>query len=119
MSNLPLRFQIVIYRSEDGEGGAFTAHCLNMDIIADDDSVEGAASKLLENIEATINAAVKHNAAVFSDAPMRYWKMLGEAQPLAPELWERIIRDANKRLGHHPTVVDDVKDWDLRQLGVA
>ena len=70
---LPL--QIAVYRSEDDEGGAFTAHCLTMDLVADDDSISGAVSKLLATVEVAIEAAEKHDANVFRPAPRKYWNL--------------------------------------------
>jgi hypothetical protein len=117
MSAMGYKFVIVIYPSEDKEGGRFTAHCLNMDVIADDNSIEGAVSDLLENIEATLDAAQKYNANPFKDAPKEYWKKLESAKKLPRELTERIIFSANRRLGHKPSNVIDVeRNCDLRQV---
>jgi len=111
------QFPIIIYPSEDDEGGCFTAHCLSTDLIADDDTVEGAVDDLLETIEAGLEAAQKHNANIFREAPQKYWDMLANAQPLAPELMERIIFNANKRVtGSNQPLIDVEKSCDLRQL---
>lgn len=119
MSGVAMQFPIVVYRSEDDDGGQLTAHCLNLDVIADDDTVEGAVSALLETIESTLLAAEKHGAS-FRGAPQKYWDMLAKAKPLAKELRERIIRDANKRLGVDEPAQFDVKtQCDMRQLQVA
>ncbi len=115
-----LKFPIIIYPSEDGEGGGFTAHCLSTDLLADDDTVEGAVDGLLETIEAGLEAAQKHNANIFREAPQKYWDMLAKALPLAPELMERIIFNANKRLaGNKRPLIDIEKTCDLRQLQPA
>ena len=114
-SGIYVQFPIVIYPSEDDEGGRFTAHCLNMDLIADDDTVEGAVDALLETIEAALEANEKHRANVFRDAPKEYFDKLAKAQPLAPELLERIIFNANKRQRSRV----DVGRCDLRQLQTA
>lgn len=117
MPSVTVKFPIVIYPSEDTEGGRFTAHCLNMDILADDDTVEGAVSKLVESIEAGLEASAKHGASPFRDAPAEYWQKLGRAEALAPELRERIIRSANKRIRKSgPSAIDVEHDCDLRQL---
>ena len=110
------KFPIIIYPSEDDEGGRFTAHCLSTDLIADDDTVEGAVGELLETLEAGLEAARKHNANIFREAPQKYWDMLANGQPLAAELKERIIFNANKRLGGG---IDVEKACDLRQLQPA
>ena len=114
------QFPIVIYPSEDSDGGKFTAHCLSMDLVADDDCVEGAVSRLLHSIDDALAGAVKHNANVFREAPKEYWERLASAQPLPAELLERIIFDANKRLGSGSELLVDVeKQCDLRQLQTA
>lgn len=119
-ASAPLRFVIVIYPSEDAEGGKLTAHCLRTDHIADDDTVEGAVAKLLETIEAGLEAASKHNANVFREAPDQYWNMLKNARPLAPELMERIVFQANKRLiPGRKRLLDVERQCDLRQLQPA
>ena len=114
------QFPIVIYPSEDSEGGQFTAHCLSMDLVADDDTVEGAVSELLESIEAGLEAAKKHNANVFRRAPEEYWDKLARAQRLPTELAERIVFNANKRhsAGTRP-LIDVEKQCEMRQLQVA
>ena len=114
------QFRIIIYPSEDDEGGRFTAHCLSTDMIADEGTVEGAVNELLETIEAALEAAQKHNANIFREAPQEYWDMLVNAQPLAPELMERIIFNANQRLpGKKRPLIDVEKACDLRQLQTA
>lgn len=114
------QFPIIIYESTDDEGGRFTAHCLSTDLIADDDTVEGAVDTLLETIEAGLEAAQKHNANIFREAPQEYWDMLANAQPLARELIERIIFNASKRVaGREGPRIDVEKACDLRQLQPA
>ena len=117
-NNFPIKYIIVIYPSEEGDLGSFTAHCLNMDIIADDDTVEGAVGLLLELIETNLDSAREHNANAFRDAPKEYWDKLALAQKLSPELNERIIRDANRRLGHEYPI-DLERNVDLRQFQTA
>ena len=114
------KFQIVVYPSQDDDGGAYTAHCLNMDLVADDDTVEGAVSRLLETIEAAIEASQKHNADAFRSAPKEYWEMLARAIKLPRELMERIVFHANKRhAAASKKLVDVETQCDLRQLQVA
>lgn len=110
-----LQFRIVVYPSEDNEGGKFTAHCLNMDVLADADTVEGAVSELLETIEASIEAADKHDANAFGYAPEKYWQMLHDAKLLPQELADRIYEHANQRNGS----VNVRRQCDLRELQLA
>lgn len=107
-----MKFPIVIYPSEDTKGFV-TAHCLNMDLVAEDSCVEGAVSQLLENMEAALAAAKKHNAHIFSSAPREYWDMLSSAKALPKELMERIAFNANTRNGL-PVPFDVESQFDLR-----
>ncbi len=112
-----VQFQIVVYPSEYDDCGRFTAHCLNMDLVADDDSVEGAVSLLLELIETSCFSAEAHKANQFRSADKEYWKKFQVAQSLPVELMERITSNANKR--NMPTerkVNLDSEDCTVRQL---
>lgn len=79
--------------------GRFVAHCLNLDILADDDSVQGSISLLLELIEHHLDAAERHRADPFRPAPRRYWDMLGQGRRVPRELIDRIVKEANARHG--------------------
>ena len=113
-----MQFPIIIYPSESGDVAKFTAHCLNMDLVADDDTVEGAVLDILYTIEAALEAAKKHNANAFSSAPQEYWNRLAGAQELPAELMERIVFQANKR-SPKKRLVDIELEFDLRQLQPA
>ena len=120
MKKIAIRFTILVYPSEFDDIGAFTAHCLNLDIIADDDTVEGAIGNLLEAIETHIDAAEEHGAHVlFHPAPDQYWKLRGTASELAPELNDRIVRNANKRLGHTADPIDVKEQCEIKQAEPA
>ncbi len=106
---------IVIYPSECSDVGAFTAHCLNMDLIADDDTVEGAVDLLLELISTTMESGAVHKANCFRDAPRKYWEKLEHAKRLPLELIERII-SRRKGVGGLPA---EAESFDVRQLEVA
>lgn len=88
--------QIAVYLSEDDEGGKFTAHCLNMDVLADDDTIGGAVSKLLETIEATLEAAIKHDAQPFRAAPDEYWAKPDSAKVLPEALFSALLLRSRK-----------------------
>lgn len=110
-------FQFVIYESDDDTVGAYIAHCLNMDVLADDDTVEGAVSNLLETIEVTLEMAGKHSASLFRDAPRKYWDMYASAQQLPAELMERIVYNANKgRVGEGREFVNIESQCELRTV---
>lgn len=97
MRTITLKFPIVVYPSEDSGMGAYTAHCLNLDVLADHDTVEGALVQLLEVIECQLDAAEEFGADPFRRAPEEYWKKLGSARELSKELVERVVKDANRR----------------------
>ena len=84
---------------------------------ADDETVEGAVSNLLETVEAALDGASKYNADAFGDAPQKYWDMMASAQELPRELLERIIFNANRRHTPQSEPIIDVEDnCDIRQL---
>ena len=113
MRQFTMQFPIVIYPSEDDNIGRYTAHCLNMDLLADDETIEGAVSKLLETIEVQLDAAEQFNSDPFNKAPVEYWHRLGQGRELASELTDRIIANANKRHGNG--TIDVRRQCELRQ----
>ena len=118
MRKIAVHFPIVIYPSEGDGMRHFTAHCLNLDLLADDDSVQAAVSQLLELIEQQLDAAEEYGADPFRRAPSQYWKMLGDARPVPHELLERVIKEANARRAN--TVPSnsaiDSSQMDVREL---
>ena len=114
MNEIP--FPIVVYPSEDADAGRFTAHCLNMDVLRDDDTVEGAVSKLLETIEETLETAAENGADPFRTAPREYLEKLSRAKKIPAELLERIVAEANRRHAHGRRHNVDLRKCDLRQL---
>lgn len=121
MRKIVVHFPIVVYPSE-GEGmRQFSAHCLNLDLLADDDSVQGAIGQLLELIEQQLDAAEEFGADPFqARAPDRYWKMLGNAKRVPEELLERIIKEANARHANTPPgSTIDSSQIDARELQTA
>lgn len=120
MRKIVIRFPIVVYPSELDDVGQFTAHCLNLDVVADDETVEGAVLKLLELIEVKLDAAEEFQADPFDRAPEKYWEMLGRAQELPAELIDRIIQTANKRRGIPQEARIDLREQcDVRQVAMA
>lgn len=120
MRRVLLRFPIVVYPSEQADIGGFTAHCLNLDIIADDESLEGAVTKLLDTIEAQLDAADENGVDPIQLAPRRYWEMLGRAKQIPSELVERVIRTANKRHGvRDPSGAIDAGQLEIREFQAA
>ena len=120
MRKIVIRFPIVVYPSELDDVGRFTAHCLNVDVVADDDTIEGAVLNLLELIEVKLDASEEFQADPFDRAPEKYWQLLGQAQKLSPELIERIVRTANSRRGIPQEAHIDLREQcDVRQVAMA
>lgn len=99
MRRVAMHFPVLVYPSESAGMRRYTAHCLNLDVLADDDTVEGALSLLVEVIEQHLTAAEEYGADPFQRAPDRYWDMLGRARRLPDAVVEQAVRDANQRLG--------------------
>lgn len=115
MRKVFIKFLILVYKSEEADIGQYTAHCLNLDIIADGSTVEGAIGNMTETIEAYFDAAEEHGAApMFRPAPPEYFDRLENAQHVAPELLERIVQDANKRPGHKSTPISVKQQCDIQ-----
>lgn len=108
-SVLPLR--VCIYKDKDFKS-MFIAHCLELNVIGDGESVEEAVSNLLEAIEVQIEACRENGSELLFPAPPRVVRMYINARKagrkLCGELVERIVASANKRLGHELPDFDDV-----------
>lgn len=109
-----ISFPIVVYPSEFEDCKRYTAHCLNMDIVADDDTVEGAVSSLLEDIHATLEASGHFKASPFRDAPKPYWEKFAQARKMPAELCDRICLNVNKGVRADPQQLTE--RLDLREL---
>ena len=108
---IAFQFRVLVYPSTDKKN-AFVAHCLELDVMGQGKSVEAAVSELLEVIEVQIKNSKSQNVEPFFPAPKGIWEAYQKAREskrlLPPELIERIIRDANKRLGHRLPALDMV-----------
>ena len=108
---LAFQFRVLVYPSPDKKN-AFVAHCLELDVIGQGKSIEAAVSELLEVIEVQIRSSKTQNVEPFFPAPKEIWEKYQKAKKakkqLPSELMERIIRDANKRLGNRLPALDMV-----------
>ena len=66
-------FHIALYRSEDDEGGDFTAHSLDMDLVGDGDTWQEAMMSLLDTMDEAIRVGRDVKANYMRDAPDKYW----------------------------------------------
>ncbi len=110
---MPIQFQfrVVIYPSNEKKN-SFIAHCLELDVMGQGKSIEGAVSELLEIIEVQIENSKANKIEPFFPAPKEIWQIYQKAREskrqLPSELMERIITNANKRLGKHLPAIDIV-----------
>ncbi len=106
-----MSFRACVYPSE--EEGRFVAHCLELDVFGEGASVEQAISELLEVIETQIESCQETGAQLQFFAPKKVWYKYQLARKanrsIAKELLDRIVRDANRRLGvDTPDILDNV-----------
>ncbi len=98
-----LSFRVCVYPSPD-EQGHYIAHCLELDVLGEGGSVEEAMSNLLEVIETQLESCQDNKAQLVYFAPSEVWKKYNIAKKsgrqIAGELIDRIIAQANQRLGH-------------------
>lgn len=108
-----LPFRVCVYQSED-EQGYYVAHCLEMDVIGVGTSVEEAMCELLECIDTQMDVCQEQGLnflrAVPAEISRRYMQAKEQGQRICEELMNRIIRQANKRLGHDSEeIIDEVR----------
>ncbi len=103
-----MSFRVCVYSSE--EEGYFIAHCLELDVLGEDENVEGALDNLLEVIETQIESCQTYNAQILFPAPDSIWQKYNKAKKakrrISGELMDRVIRNANKRLGRKMPEID-------------
>lgn len=98
-----ISFRACIYSSKE-EGGAFVAHCLELDVVGVSATVEGSLDELLEGIETQLDTCTEFNTQLLFPAPPIVWQKYNQAKKagrkLSSELLDRVIRNANRRLGY-------------------
>lgn len=102
-----MSFRVCVYPSQfDAE--YFTAHCLELDVIGQDKTLEGAVAELLEAIETQLEICVETGAQLEFWAPGIVWYKYEQARKanrkVPDELMNRIIEKANRRLGYDSSV---------------
>ena len=95
MSSFPLPIRIVVYPSED-TSGYLIAHCLELDLLGEDKTLEGAVSELLENIAAQVAACMENEARLYFPAPQsiaeKYLHAREKGTKIPDEMMRRILR---------------------------
>lgn len=111
--NLPksIAFRICVYPSSQ-QKTLLVAHCLELDVIGLGECVESALTELLENIDTQRDVCQRTGAQFFMPAPEEVWKKYRWAykarRKIPGELTDRVITQANKRLGHKVPEFQDV-----------
>jgi len=85
----------LVYPCEES-AGRFVAHCLEMDVLAVEDSKPKAILLLKELIADLIEAAKADGTLdeIYRPAPTEYWQMLARARPYRPT--PRVVRERIK-----------------------
>lgn len=68
-------FKVVTYPSEFNDVAKYTAHCLELDLIADGETIESALNNLKETIKIQLEAMKQYNSNLILPAPKKYWDM--------------------------------------------
>jgi pyruvate-formate lyase len=102
-----MSFRVVVYPSEF-DRNYFTAHCLELDVIGQDKTIEGSIAQLLEAIETQLATCVETGAQFEFWAPGLVWYKYEQARKanrkIPDEMMERIIKQANQRLGYQSPI---------------
>ena len=102
-----MSFRAVVYPSEF-DRSYFTAHCLELDVIGQDKTLGGAIAQLLEAIETQLMTCAETGAQFEFWAPgivwYKYEKARRDKRKIPDELMERIIAQANQRLGYQSSI---------------
>lgn len=105
-----MSFRVVVYPAEFDQA-FFNAHCLELDLFGQARSVEGAIAELMQAIETQLDSCWQHKAQFEHWAPPAIWQKYDQARrakrKIPDELLDRIVREANKRLGYESPVKID------------
>jgi hypothetical protein len=113
---IPVR--VFVYPHDD-KPGYFIAHGLDMDVMGTGKSVQEALSELLEVIEVQIDSCEKTGAPLHFPASREVWDKYRNhrRRKLPKELVERVINEANRRLGYSSlesiSASDEISDAQL------
>jgi len=113
-----LSLRMVVYPStEEGEDGVFVAHCLDLDVIGCDGTVEGAIAELLQCTEVYLESCEENSISFMHHAPANVWQKYYFAKragrKISEELMDRIFRVANRRLGRVRSPIGNRFDEDF------
>jgi len=96
-----MSIRAVVYSSPH-EDGQFIAHCLELDVIGSDASVEGAIEHMMEAVETQVDVHRREYTQLFFPAPPAVWQKYNQAERarrrIPEELLLRVCERANKRL---------------------
>ena len=104
-------FRVCVYPSKD-DVGYYVAHCLELDVVGVDTTVEGSLDEVLEAIETQVSLGNELGIEVGFLAPEDVWKKYRSARKagreIPDELFDRVITHANRRLGHADSILQDI-----------
>jgi len=105
-----MSFRVCVYPS-GFDSRYFTAHCLELDVIGQDRTLQGAIAQLLEAIESQLETCIETGSQFECWAPGIVWYKYEQARKanrrVPDELTERIINEANRRLGYESSIKID------------
>ena len=105
-----MSFRVVVYPAEF-DRRRFNAHCLELDVFGQDKTIQGAIAELLQAVEAQLATCLHHAAQFEYWAPPAVWQKYEQARrakrKIPDELLDRIVAEANKRLGYESPVKID------------
>jgi hypothetical protein len=108
-SNLSINLSAIVYQ----EDGAWIAHCLELDIVAEGENADDAIRSLVSLCDFQIKVAMEEGdiCSIFRAAPPEIWEMFSSGR-------EKIIAD--KKIAHQEGCFDGpVGRFEARQLAVA
>lgn len=108
-----MSFRVCIYPSKFAPRRPFTAHCLELDVIGQGSNLQDAIAQLLEAIETQLETCAETGAQFECWAPGMVWYKYEQARranrKVSEELMERIVEEANRRLGYEsPINIDSI-----------
>lgn len=97
MSSFPLPIRIVVYPSENTPG-YLIAHCLELDLVGENKTLEGAVLELIENIAAQVAACMENEARLYFPAPQSVAEKYLRAKEKGTKIPDEMIKRIMKRI---------------------
>jgi len=95
MNGFALPIRVVVYPSEDTPG-QLIAHCLELDLVGENKTLEGAVLELFENIALQVVACTENEARLYFPAPQsiaeKYLQAKEKGTKIPDEMIQRIVK---------------------------